>query len=335
MFGNTSNFSTSEIINYCKKYNIKYDLFFLERRQRDSRITFEFWRVLKKVKGTKPDIIYTYCFDNPYLSLPTLILDPKKTIVFIHDVEFHSRVPFAPLLKMGRKIIVKRFNLFQVFSQNQAAIFRKRYPQKNVFTIPLPLTDFNNSIEYNSCVTKDKTNTKFLFFGNILPYKGLELLITAINSLQHRYDNIELIIAGRCENWDTFYEPMIINKNRVTRIIRHITNAEIVSLFSKCHYLILPYKDATQSGPLMIAYNYGLPVIASNIEPFKEVIKEGKSGYLFDFRNPKSLEVVMEAAINQDLEEYNVLLSDLKDYVETTFAKGSILKKFELMFSNV
>jgi glycosyltransferase involved in cell wall biosynthesis len=85
----------------------------------------------------------------------------------------------------------------------------------------------------------------------------------------------------------------------------------------------------------MIAYNYGLPVIASNIEPFKEVIKEGKSGYLFDFRNPKSLEVVMEAAINQDLEEYNVLLSDLKDYVETTFAKGSILKKFELMFSNV
>ena len=43
---------------------------------------------------------------------------------------------------------------------------------------------------------------------------------------------------------------------------------------------MLPYQDVAQSGPHMIAYNYNLPVIASDIEGFAERVEDGENSFL-------------------------------------------------------
>ena len=40
------------------------------------------------------------------------------------------------------------------------------------------------------------------------------------------------------------------------------------------HFLILPYRDVTNSGPMMIALNYNLPIIAPKIGCFNDVYTE-------------------------------------------------------------
>lgn len=322
-----------DILNYCKRYNIKFSAFHFTKRQRDIRIGLDFIRVLRNIKSSNPDIIYTYCLDNPILSLLGLTLNRRKTIVFIHDVEFHSSIPFSNFLTIGRSITTSRFKNFQVFSNNQAILFRKLYPNKNVRSIPLPLADFGHPIDDKSTSRFDKMKTKFLFFGNIVPYKGLELLINAVNALNLKYSNFELTIAGRCDNWQAEYEPLIKNKKIINSLIRHIPSGEIADLFSDCHYLVLPYKDATQSGPLMIAYNYNLPVIASDIPAFQEAVKDRTTGYLFNKNIPNSLESAMEYAILQTREEYGLLLKKLKHYVESHFSKERITSDYQIMFS--
>src|ERR1035437_226300 len=307
-----SNFSKTELANYCKKYNIKFEPYFFTRRQRDIRIAFEFIKVLKNIKKANPDIIYTFSFDNPIFSIIGLSLNKKKTIIFIHDVEFHSSYPFSYFFKIGRKITIFHFSFFQVFSKNQEAIFRKRYPKKKVYTISKTTSDYGNVKCYKKDLGYGTKKIRFLFFGKILIYKGLDQLIRAMNRLSYKYSNFELVIAGRCDNWETAYEPLIENKNIIIKRIGRIENVEIPDLFKSCDYLVLPYKDATQSGPLMIAYNYNLPVIASNIEAFREVIEEGTSGYFFDRSDPKGLESVLEAAIHQSRDEYELLVDKLK-----------------------
>lgn len=324
-----------EIIKYCKKYEIKLELFYFKKRQRDLRNGFVFLKVLKNIRTINPDIIYTLSFDNPLLSLLGLTLKSKNTVVFIHDVEFHSGYRFMHFMRIGRKVTIYHFKYFQVFSKIQGDIFAKKYPQKKLSIIPLPLTDFGYFPHYKKIIKKDIETIRFLFFGNILPYKGLNLLINAVNSLNTKYSNFELVIAGRCDNWSTLYEPLIQNKNNVKQIIRYIKNDEIPELYLTSHYLVLPYKDATQSGPLMLAYNYNLPVIASNIGAFREIIKNGVSGFLFDHNSSKGLEIVMEMAIRRTPDEYRELLNELKIFINSNFSGESVCQKYQIMFDKI
>ncbi len=57
----------------------------------------------------------------------------------------------------------------------------------------------------------------------------------------------------------------------------------------------------TQSGPLRIAYGYDIPVIASDLEGFKESVEENVTGVLFKSENVESLVEVMRRAIPQTI----------------------------------
>src|SRR5690606_3556831 len=140
------------------------------------------------------------------------------------------------------------------YSKPQANILKEKYKKKEVYTIPLPLIDFGKMPIY----AKDSTITTFLFFGNILHYKGLDILLNSINRLSNEYSNFKLIIAGRCADWNEIYEPLIQHKKVVSAHIGFSENEDIPAFFAQADYLVLPYRDTTQSSPLMIAYNYNI-----------------------------------------------------------------------------
>ncbi|MEX2336229.1 MAG: glycosyltransferase [Fulvivirga sp.] len=324
-----SNYSKKELEATCNRYNIKFLPIVLTKRQRDIRLCFEFFRVIQHIKSINPEIIYSVSLDNPIVAVVSLFFDRKKTVIFIHDVEHHSSYPQVKFLKLGRLIVTSYFKYFQVFSENQKQIFNRKYPTKLVSSIPVPLSNYTN----NSKVTFKGSKKRFLFFGNILPYKGLDILIKAINNLSVKHSNFELVIAGRCTDWTDKYEPLVKGNKNITAIIRHIKNEEIESLFSKSHYLILPYRDATQSGPLMIAYNYCLPVIVSNIKAFEEVVEEGVSGYFFS--NDKDIEAVLSLALERSNAEYGILKEKLKFFVNSKYSPEIMNKRYASMFSEL
>jgi len=330
----SGNYTEDELFEYAKNSNIIFKAYRFQRRRRDLRIGLEYLKVLADIKKIKPDIIYTISTDIPVISLLNILLNKKKTIVSIHDVEYHSNIPYAFLFKIGRSIIMRHFSNFQLFSKNQENIFRKQYPQKTVFTIPLSLSDFGSKADTEMQVS-DKKKVRFLFFGYIAPYKGLDGLLKTVNKLSKKYSNFELVIAGRCDVWDEVYEPLIENQSVIHKRIGFISNYELPGLFLNSHYLVLPYKDATQSGPLMIAYNYNIPVIASNIEAFSSEVSEGISGFLFNQHDAKSLEDVLESAILQTEEEYRHLKNRMKEFVLTNYSTEHIVEKYKEMFAEV
>jgi glycosyltransferase involved in cell wall biosynthesis len=120
-----------------------------------------------------------------------------------------------------------------------------------------------------------------LFFGNIVKYKGLDLLISALEGLRARgIENITLTIAGRGEDLD--YCRSLMRTKEIYRLLpRFIENSEVPGLMCSHHFLVLPYRDSTQSGPLLIAANYGVPVLAPRNGCFTEVYDDD-SAVLYD-----------------------------------------------------
>lgn len=128
--------------------------------------------------------------------------------------------------------------------------------------------DFGNS---NINLEPISNGVKLLFFGRIDSYKGLDILIHNLEILyRENIQNIQLTIAGRGPFWDKC-SPLIKTNKLYNLKIRFIDNKEIPDLMCQHHFLVLPYRDATQSGPVMIAVRYNMPIIAPNWGCFSEI----------------------------------------------------------------
>jgi glycosyltransferase involved in cell wall biosynthesis len=336
-----ANYTEGELRDYCETHQIRFQAFPLKYRFRDPRVIATYLDIIRAIKKADPDLVYFTNFDQVYINLLLLLIKRKKMIIGFHDVENHSNTRFDYLTNIGKNVLFKRFGHFLTYSESQAALLKKRYPVKKVYTVPLPLIGFGEPIRGirhrdDLHISADKKMIYFLFFGNILFYKGLDILLQSIDRLSKKYDHFRLVIAGRSvDNWEEKYEPLVKNKQVLIKEVRFIENNEIAGFFDMADYVILPYRDTTQSGPLMISYHYNVPVIASNAIGFREFIQPGTSGYMFDLAKENDLDRALEEALHRPREEYLKLKADQKKYVEENFSIESIVRKYENMFNDV
>lgn len=125
-----------------------------------------------------------------------------------------------------------------------------------------------------------------LFFGNIAPYKGLEYLLDSFASLARTDADYRLIVAGRPKCSDAYWEVLRQKMSRselqsnVTQRIEYVPDADTEVYFKAADLLVLPYTHIFQSGVLFLSYNFGLPVIASDVGSLREDIIEGRTGFV-------------------------------------------------------
>jgi D-inositol-3-phosphate glycosyltransferase len=146
-----------------------------------------------------------------------------------------------------------------------------------------------------------------LFFGNIAPYKGLEYLLDAMVLLVASRPDYRLIIVGRPKNCAAYWQDI---QSRIARTklrpflverIEFVPDEETEVFFKSADVLVLPYTHIFQSGVLFLGYNFGLPVIASDVGALKDDIVEGKTGYVCRPRDPKDLARVLDQYFAGDL----------------------------------
>lgn len=123
----------------------------------------------------------------------------------------------------------------------------------------------------------DKTN--FVFVGRIEPYKGLSILAGAFKKLMDHRQDATLTIAGKGDI--SPYADVLAALPHTTVINRYIADEELGWFFDGPNIVIvLPYLDATQSGNVPIAMEYGCTLLASRTGGLQEQIQDGVTGVL-------------------------------------------------------
>jgi len=160
-----------------------------------------------------------------------------------------------------------------------------------------------------------------LFFGRITPYKGLEYLISAFRQIQTRHDDYRLIIAGRPENcekyWNTIRESIgeDVKAGQILLRSEFIPDDETEIYFKAADILVLPYRDIYQSGVLFLGHSFGLPVLASDVGSLKDDIVEGKTGAVFRSEDPVDLARAVESYFASDLyKNLGTRRQEIRDY---------------------
>ena len=173
-------------------------------------------------------------------------------------------------------------------------------------------------------ISKKKIN--LLFFGLIRKYKGLDIFLKAINKLDPNINSkINVIIAGECYDKKTDYNIMCNNQN-IYWFNEYIPDKDINIYFSASDYVVLPYKTASQSGIIPMAYHYNIPVITSNIRSLKKNIVIDKTGFVFDNMDHKSLSLLItDIVLGKKNDDFSYIREYKKKYTTENFINKFLL----------
>jgi len=121
-----------------------------------------------------------------------------------------------------------------------------------------------------------------LFFGYIRAYKGLDLLLAALPAVRERI-GAQLLVAGE------FYEGEARTRaaaeapglaGAVHFHADYIPEDRVALYFSAADAVVLPYRTATQSGIIQVAYQLDTPVICTDVGGLAEVVPHEVSGFI-------------------------------------------------------
>lgn len=214
-------------------------------------------------------------FYHPWSTTLFKCFKATKTIVICHDPIHHSGVGL--LEKWLTTRYIKAANDIIVLTQSFIPIVEKRfgYSKEHIHY----MRHGRMSTYKQSAITPltDCKNINFLFFGRIEDYKGLFILAEAYKKLTQSHSNISLTVAGSGDF--SKYHSIFKELPRVKIVNQYIADKDIDDYFNVPNtILVLPYLDASQSGVIPIALEYGMPIIASNTGGLKEQMDNGNLG---------------------------------------------------------
>ena len=271
-----------------------------------------------------------------YLGTDDIILYAKylttKIYVGLHEVCNHLCPDFyepSPLLKF----LFSR-NIPIVVYSHKTYEDLKNYRECNIANVTL--IHFGIFDTYPICNVKSTLllpEKYILFFGYIQPYKGLSILVEAMEMMQNFPSNWNIVIAGNGKD-DSL--SRIANNNRFILLNRFLSNSELVELLSKSTAVVCPHISMSQSGIPQTAFAFGVPVITSDLEGFKEVVVNGENGLLFQNGSPESLCCCIKKIVNQP-KVLDFLKEGARNFnqLHHDFSWNHIALKYEELFNEV
>jgi glycosyltransferase involved in cell wall biosynthesis len=209
-----------------------------------------------------------------------------RTLVICHNVLPHERRPGDVTVI---RTLLSHVDTVLVHSAGQAAQVRQLVPDVPIVVarMPphLPSSPGGNGGTGSPPVSGGGLGgvvppgtTQLLFFGIVRPYKGLDVLLRA---LAHAPAHVVLTVAGEFWGGTGETEKLVADLglgDRVTLRPGYVPAREIPALFRAADALVLPYREATASQNVVLAFSYGVPVIATTAGALAEAVRDGVDG---------------------------------------------------------
>lgn len=257
-------------------------------RMLDSINPLSWMKTGRKIAEWEPDVLvekFWMSFFGPSLGTVNWRLrkKPAATLAILdnvipHEQRFIDR-PFT-------KFFLNQTDGFVVMSETVKKDLLSLKPDANYRVHPHPIySHFGEPVakeEAREQLEVPQGKKVLLFFGLIRDYKGLDILLNALDMLPEDY---HLLIAG--ESYGDFgqYRDIIDSKklhDRVTLLVRYIDDEEVPLLFSAADTCVLPYRSATQSGIMYIAFHFRLPLIVTDVGSLADMTRQYQAGLVVE-----------------------------------------------------
>jgi glycosyltransferase involved in cell wall biosynthesis len=212
-----------------------------------------------------------------------------RTVFTAHDVLPHDPAPgdeeaYRALYHSGARIIVHSEN-------NRTELLARFAPDPaRVHVVPMGTFGFLGEKTPDPLASRRRLGLPaharvVLFFGLIRPYKGLEDLLRAFSLVAQTDGEAWLLVAGApvgppgVEHYRRLMAEYGIAQ-RTCFVPEYLPPEAVGGVFAAADVVALPYRRASQSAVLQLAYACGKPVVGTNTGGMPAVIEQGRSGYV-------------------------------------------------------
>jgi D-inositol-3-phosphate glycosyltransferase len=203
---------------------------------------------------------------------------PPRIVAICHNLlPVERRVSDQPLMRA----LLRRLDGVLTHSAAQAELARQfTHAPVHVAALPphLPLLPGDSVAPPTEAGPADLVYRHLLFLGTVRPYKGLDLLLSALTELA----GVRLTVAG--EFWGDGLrrtEQLVADLGLTDRVWLRagpVEAAGLHALFHEVDALVLPYRSGAAGQSVRVAHARGVPVIATCVGTLADEVRDGVDG---------------------------------------------------------
>ena len=222
----------------------------------------------------------------PFLS-PT-VLEASRTV---NIATFHAFGGFSPSYWVGKRFAGRLAELIdgRIAVSSAARHFIGRYFPGDYRIIPngVDIDEFGKAEPFDEL--RDGT-LNILFVGRLEERKGLIHLIKAYNRLRKRHVDARLLVAGDGKRAREYRRYVGLRGIRDVEWLGRVSNEEKARYFASADIFCAPNTGQESFGVVLLeAMAAGVPIVASDIHGFKQVVQRNVQGLLVEPRNHRAL----------------------------------------------
>ena len=184
--------------------------------------------------------------------------------------------------------------------------------------------------KFEQSALPNKNDLIFLYVGRVLRDKGVEEFIDAAKMVKEKYPSARFQILGPIKSQNrTAISFQEIKKWQDKKIIEYLGQTDNVTHFiNKALCVVLPsYREGT-SRALLEAAAVGRPIIASDVPGCREIIDDGKSGFLCKPKDSEDLANKIEKMISLSHESRVNMANKGRLKVQKEYSEEIVLNYF-------
>ncbi|MCB0036342.1 MAG: glycosyltransferase family 4 protein, partial [Anaerolineales bacterium] len=302
----------------------------------DSINPLTWWQTLRRIRAYQPDLVivpWWVPFWAPlwgYLSWGMKRWPHAPQLLFIcHNVLPHER---SRLDVAAVRLALQRGDAYIVHAQEQAAVLQNIFPNAPIVVTPHPTYETLGSAKTELPTKLPAGRPLILFCGLIRPYKGVDILLNAL-PLVLKEQLVHCAIVGEFWDNDKPYRQQIEQlgiQEQVTIVNKYVENEVLAAYVALADVVVLPYRSATQSGVIQLAFGQHTPVITTNVGGLPDVVDHEKTGLIVAPEDP--------AALAQAIVRY--FAQQLKTQFQQNIAQGqqryswqNLIREIETLFA--
>lgn len=171
---------------------------------------------------------------------------------------------------------------------------------------------------------------KIICVSRITARKGIKYLIKAIKKLVDKDFNIELKIIGEGNDKENLEKlTKNLNLEKYVEFLGMIKHEKLPEIYQQADLFILPSLNEGMSNTILEALASGLPIITTATGGTKELVHDGKNGFIIKMKNSNDIADKIEKLINNPELKQNMGIQS-RIYAENFNWEKMAYKYFEL-----
>lgn len=270
------------------------------------------WRsTLRRLREWRPDVVvlpWWVPFWAPAWSVVgrgAKRLPSRPKLLFIcHNVLPHEPGKLRSLLPRLTRLALSPGDGFVLHAEADAALLQRLLPGAPYRVTPHPTYASLLAVESAATLPDLPTDRPLLLFaGFVRPYKGLDVLLEALPFVLVRRP-VHLLVAGEFWGGTAVYQEQIDRLGiggAVTLWDAYLPNETLAACLARAEVVVLPYRGATQSGVIQLAFGQGKPVITTDVGGLSEAVAHERTGLVVPPEDPAALAAAIERFFAEEM----------------------------------